>query len=189
MLSRNNATKFSSWRVAGTAGAESNLDPVRGVYNEGGLYAERMGWHLPGFDDDKWAEVGNNKLVVDGPGVEFFRTVMPLNIPRGVDVSISFQLGVCGSSKAFRAQLFVNGYQYGRFNPWIGNQVTFPVPPGVLNYRGDNTIGFAVWSQTKERACAEVDWKINYVLDSSLDVTFDGDYLRTSWTKERLQFA
>ena len=45
---------FTRWRVAGTAGGESNLDPVRGVYNEDGLFAERVGWHLPAFDDSKW---------------------------------------------------------------------------------------------------------------------------------------
>jgi hypothetical protein len=47
------SSSFYEWKVAGTAGGSTNttLDPVRGVYNEGGLYGERLGWHLPGFDD------------------------------------------------------------------------------------------------------------------------------------------
>ncbi|KAJ5626349.1 beta-galactosidase [Penicillium lagena] len=188
LLSNDNATNFSHWRVAGTAGGESNLDPIRGVYNEDGLYAERMGWHLPGFNDDEWADVGT-QLKFTGADIHFYRTVAPLNIPKGVDVSVSFLLSACGDTKAFRAQLFVNGYQYGRFNPWIGNQVEFPVPPGVLDYTGDNTIGLAVWAQTDSGACTTVDWKINYVVESSLDVTFDGSYLRPGWTERRLKFS
>lgn len=194
LLSPDNTTQFSHWRVAGTAGGESNLDPVRGAYNEDGLYAERVGWHLPGFDDRAWANssAGSSSLSFSGAGIRFYRTVVPLNIPAGVDVSISFVLSAAGSSpsaKAFRAQLFVNGYQYGRFNPYIGNQIVFPVPPGVLNYRGDNTIGLAVWAQTEAGASISVDWKINYVAESSLDVTFDGSALRPGWSAERLKYA
>lgn len=47
----NNATlissspkKFTSWKVTGTAGKPDT-----------GLYAERLGWHLPGFDDSEWS--------------------------------------------------------------------------------------------------------------------------------------
>lgn len=36
--------KFTSWKVTGTAGKPDT-----------GLYAERLGWHLPGFDDSEWS--------------------------------------------------------------------------------------------------------------------------------------
>ena len=52
LMSDNSSVKFSQWRVTGTVGGGANLDPMRGPYNEGGLYAERMGWHLPGFNDN-----------------------------------------------------------------------------------------------------------------------------------------
>lgn len=188
LMSDNNSVKFSQWRVAGTAGGENNLDPVRGPYNEGGLYAERMGWHLPAFKDHAWPNAGS-QLSFTTAGIKFYRTIVPLSIPKGVDVSISFELSACGTTKAFRAQLFVNGYQMGRFNPYVGNQIEFPVPPGILDYTGDNTIGLSLWAQTDNGACASVDWKVNYVLESSLDVTFSGDYLRPGWTSERLQYA
>jgi hypothetical protein len=189
--------QFTHWRVAGTAGGESNLDPVRGVYNEDGLYAERVGWHLPGFDNSGWSEIDHtvtSTLGFTGAGIRFYRTVVPLNISRGVDVSISFILSTPASSSsdkanAFRAQLFINGYQYGRFYPYIGNQVVFPVPPAIIDYNGENTIGLAVWAQTEAGASMGVDWRINYVMESSLDVTFDGASLRPAWTSERLKYA
>ncbi|KAK5163381.1 uncharacterized protein LTR77_010754 [Saxophila tyrrhenica] len=181
--------RFTSWKVAGTAGGTSTqLDPVRGALAEGGLYAERLGWHLPGFDDSAWKTSSPPTDGLTGPGIQFYRTVVPLSFPLGLDVSISFKLSAPHSHK-LRAQLFVNGYQYGRFNPHIGNQVDFPVPPGVLHYSGNNTIGLAVWAQSEEGGQVGIDWKLNYVADSSLDVLFDGDYLRPGWSAERLQYA
>lgn len=183
---------FTRWRVAGTAGGESNLDPVRGVYNEDGLFAERVGWHLPGFDDSRWSSARSSSATgigFTGAGVKFYRATVPLSIPSGLDASISFVLSaVDPTNTAFRAQLFVNGYQYGRFNPYIGNQVAFPVPPGVLDYSGSNTIGLAVWAQTEAGAQVNVDWQINYIAESSLDVTFNGQELRPEWTEERLKY-
>lgn len=43
--------------------------------NEGGLYAERIGAHLPGFDDSKWASgTPLSGGGVRGAGVNFYRT-------------------------------------------------------------------------------------------------------------------
>ena len=182
--------KFSSWKVAGTAGGTtSQLDPIRGPLAEGGLYAERAGWHLPGFDDSAWEDTSSPATTgLTGAGIRFYRTVVPLSIPPGLDVSISFKLSA-PRSQNLRAQLFVNGYQYGRFNPHIGHQVDFPVPPGVLDYGGNNTIGLAIWAQSDEGAQVGIDWKVNYVADSSFDVLFDGKYLRPEWNAERLAYT
>jgi hypothetical protein len=181
---------FSSWKIAGTAGGtKTQLDPIRGPLAEGGLYAERLGWHLPGFDDSEWADSSSPTTTgLSDAGIRFYRTVVPLSIPSGLDVSISFMLSAPSSQKV-RAQLFVNGYQYGRFNPHIGHQVEFPVPPGVLDYSGNNTIGLAVWAQSEEGGKVGIDWKVNYVADSSFDVLFDGSYLRPGWSSERLAYA
>ncbi|KAI2790701.1 putative beta-galactosidase B [Penicillium oxalicum] len=185
------ASGFTHWRLAGTAGGESNLDPVRGVYNEDGLYGERVGWHLPGFDDSKWPTT--TSLGFKGATVRFFRTTVPLNFPSGTDVSVSFVLSTpAGSTKAYRAQIFINGYQYGRYNPHIGNQVIYPVPAGILNYNGENTVVVALWAQTEAGADIKVDWRVNYVADSSLDaVTLSekAEDLRPKWTEERNKFA
>jgi hypothetical protein len=200
---------FTSWKIAGTAGRERNIDPVRGPLNEGGLYAERIGAHLPGFPDGDWETVtGRPTLAVPGAGIRVFRTVVPMHVPDGLDVSVSFRLTapggttnlssssstltptrVQGYSNRVRVLLFVNGYQYGRFNPYIGNQVEFPVPPGILDYDGDNTIAVTVWSQSAEGVEVGVEWKLDYVHSSSFDMKFDGSYLRPGWTRDRLRYA
>ena len=190
------STGFSHWRIAGTAGGESNIDPVRGTYNEDGLYGERVGWHLPEFDDSDWKKVSSKEsstslLSVQGATVKFFRTTVPLDLPSQQDISVSFILSTpSSSSKAYRAQLFVNGYQYGRYHPHIGNQVVYPVPPGILNYKGENTISVAIWAQTEDGASLGLDWRVNYVADSSLDTrNVGGEELRPAWTEKRNDYA
>jgi hypothetical protein len=116
--------KFTSWKVAGNAGGEANIDPIRGPLAEGGLHAERLGWHLPGFDDGAWVSVSPTTELT-GAGANFYRTVVPLDLPRGMDISLGFTLNAPPGSK-FRAQLYVNGYQFAKFVPWIGNQILFP---------------------------------------------------------------
>ncbi|KAF2866138.1 putative beta-galactosidase B [Massariosphaeria phaeospora] len=180
--------EFTSWKIAGEVNGErAQLDPVRGPLNEGGLTAERLGWHLPGFDDSAW-NTSSPSTGFTGAGIYFYRTVVPLDIPSGIDASLAFVLGAPRSQK-IRVQLFVNGYQYARFNPYVGNERTFPVPPGILNYAGDNTIGLAVWAQDEDGAKVDVRFKTQYVLESSWSSRFDSGYLRPGWTKERLAYA
>ncbi|KAJ0106756.1 hypothetical protein J7T55_001280 [Diaporthe amygdali] len=197
---------FTEWKIAGSAGGEDNIDPIRSVYNEGGLYAERVGMHLPGYPDSDWASVGGNgttTLAVPAAGIRVFRTVVPLSVPPGLDVSVSFRFTAPGNSSTkstfvpsdaahsnqVRALLFVNGYQYGRFNPYIGNQITFPVPTGILNYDGDNTIAVTVWSQSAQGAEVKLDWNVEYVHTTGYDMGFDAEYLRPGWSKDRLAYA
>ncbi|KAI1327087.1 beta-galactosidase B [Xylariaceae sp. FL0255] len=191
---------FDEWKIVGTAVAETPLDPIRGPLNEGGLFAERTGMHLPGYPEDGWEAwpVNTTTLSLERAGVRVFRTVVPLNIPSGIDISISFRLtapsnttfaSTTGKTNQLRALLFVNGYQYGRFNPYIGNQVDYPVPPGILNYGGDNTILVTLWSQSASGAEMSVDWQIEYVHESSYDMLFNSSYLRPGWTSNRLAYA
>ncbi|KAF5024390.1 hypothetical protein F66182_3476 [Fusarium sp. NRRL 66182] len=195
--------KFSEWKIAGHAGSANGqvLDLIRGPLNEGGLYVERVGAVLPGYSDNKWKSYSSKQKTLVNPssGVRAYRTTVDLDIPDGLDVAISFKLTAPsgttfapikkGYSNRVRVLLFVNGYQYGRFNPYIGNQVSFPVPPGVLNYSGENTIAVTVWSQSAEGAEVKVEWEVDYALTSSFDVKFDSEYLRPDWTEERLQYA
>lgn len=195
---------FTDWKIAGTAGGEANIDPTRGVYNEGGLYAERVGMHLPGYPDEQWPSTSNSTtLAVPGAGIRVFRTVVPLSVPAGLDVSISFLFSAPGngsSSSTFvptkagysnqvRALLFVNGYQYGRFNPYIGNQINFPVPTGILDYNGDNTIVVTVWSQSGEGVEVKLGWDLEYVHTTGYNMSFDAKSLAPGWTSDRLVYA
>jgi hypothetical protein len=191
---------FKEWKIAGTAGREDLLDPIRGPLNEGGLWAERVGVHLPDYPDTGLTALDSNgtSLSVAGAGIRVFRTVVPLSVPAGLDVSISFRLTApsnetfvsqSGYTNQLRALLFVNGYQYGRFNPYIGNQIDFPVPPGILDYNGDNTIAVTLWSQSSDGAELNIDWNLEYVHESSYDMRFDAGYLRPGWTQDRLEWA
>ncbi len=40
-----------TWMIQGARGGEDLVDRVRGPLNNGGLFGERAGWHLPGFPD------------------------------------------------------------------------------------------------------------------------------------------
>lgn len=116
--------KFSSWKIQGNAGREANIDPIRGPYNEGGLHAERLGWHLPHFSDKAWGS-STPEIGLSEAGAKFYRTVVRLDLSRDLDVSLGFVLGSPAGTK-IRAQLYVNGYMFGKYVPWIGNQVVFP---------------------------------------------------------------
>ena len=185
------SSSFSSWKVAGTAGGSSNtiVDPVRTYYNEGGLTAERLGWHLPDFDDSDWP-AGSPSEGFMGAGVKFYRSPVTLNTPEGHDVALSLKFSYDTTRVAtFRALVYVNGYQYGRFYPNLNAVGTFPVPPGIWKYDGQNLVGVALWAQSEDGAKVDLDIQVNYVVESSLNVKFDGDYLRPGWDADRMKYA
>lgn len=111
-------SNFTSWKVAGKAGGQENIDPIRATYNEGGLSAERLGWHLPGFDDGEW-EAGSPAEGFAEPGARFYRTVFPLEVPKGYDVALAFELAPGTERSALRAQLYVNGYMFGKLSLFL----------------------------------------------------------------------
>lgn len=94
-------------------GGEDLADPVRGAYNEGGLYGEREGWHLPGFDDGDWesATIPDTK---NRTGVSWFRTTFKANVPKGYDAPLGLTFED-DSKQRYRALVFVNGWQLGRY--------------------------------------------------------------------------
>ncbi|OAL51706.1 putative beta-galactosidase [Pyrenochaeta sp. DS3sAY3a] len=187
LITQSGAPKnFTSWKVSGNAGGNHLLDPIKGTYNEGGLHAERLGWHLPGFDDSAW-QIGNPNEGFIGATARFYRTNVTLSIPRGHDASMAFELVPTTRAK-LRAQLYVNGYQYGKIIPVFGNQVEFPVPPGILNYSGDNTIGLSIWAMDVAGGAVDVQLKVLGVYRSSYDVLFDASELHPVWT-DRSQYA
>lgn len=88
-------------------------DKVRGVLNEGGLYGERLGWHLPGYDTSPWeARDLSEGLPNATAGVGFFVTTFDLNISEELDVPMSFTFDQ--SFQPYRAQLYVNGWMMGK---------------------------------------------------------------------------
>lgn len=88
-------------------------DKVRGVLNEGGLFGERQGWHLPAYNTSSWkARDLSQGLPSASAGVGFFVTTFDLNIPEYLDILMSFSFDQ--SSQSYRALLFVNGWMMGK---------------------------------------------------------------------------
>ncbi|PIL34819.1 hypothetical protein GSI_02606 [Ganoderma sinense ZZ0214-1] len=133
--------KFSTWKVQGKLGGYENFpDRVRGGLNEGGLYGERLGWHLPSFpiSDSDWTPRALSDGLPNGKaGVGFFVTTFALDVPKGVDAAMSFQFNLEQGLAAYRALLFVNGWKFGKRAADYGPQTRFPVPPGILDYNGN----------------------------------------------------
>ncbi|KAF2000639.1 glycoside hydrolase family 35 protein [Amniculicola lignicola CBS 123094] len=147
LLSSNGTTlPIKSWKIQGNAGGEDNIDPVRGPMNEGGLYGERLGWHLPGFDTRSWKS-GNPTEGIAKSGIQWYTSNFDLHVDEDLDVPVGIELGAPAGTVA-RVLLFVNGYQFGKFLPHIGPQTRFPIPPGIINMRGSNTLSIALWAQT-----------------------------------------
>jgi beta-galactosidase GanA len=112
----NKKLTFDQWKIQGNAGGEKNIDPVRGPMNEGGLYGERLGWHLPGFDTGIWESGSPIDDGVEGAGIKWFSTTFDLKLDEDLDVPIGVELGAATGNIA-RVLLFVNGY-LSQFHTW-----------------------------------------------------------------------
>ena len=85
-----------------------------GVLNEGGLYGERQGWHLTSYPTSSWVSRSLSEgLPNNVAGVGFFVTTFKLDIPRGLDVMMSFTFQE-PLGQPYRAFLFVNGWMMGK---------------------------------------------------------------------------
>ncbi|KAI9568565.1 glycoside hydrolase family 35 protein [Boletus coccyginus] len=163
-----NAGNFGEWKVQGKVGGYSNYpDKVRGVLNEGGLYGERLGWHLPGYDTSSWeARDLSEGLPNATAGVGFFVATFDLSISEELDVPMSFTFDQ--SFQPYRAQLYVNGWMMGKRVANLGRtlrpQYKFPVQQGILNYSGVNTVTVALWAMESTK------------ISPRLELTIDGVY-------------
>ena len=84
------------------------------MLNEGGLFGEREGWHLPGFDTSAWAARDLSTGLPNGTaGVGFFVTTFELEFPSSADALVSFEFTE-ESGMAYRGRLFVNGWMFGK---------------------------------------------------------------------------
>ncbi len=137
-----------AWRIQGEEGGEDTDDTVRGAVNNGGLYGERAGWHLPGYPDGSWA-TATVPAASAVPGTSWYRTSFRLHIPAQDDPSLGITIGdpsTPRSSANYRALIFVNGWNMGQYIANVGPQHTFVVPNGVLDPHGENTLAIAVTS-------------------------------------------
>ncbi|KAH9880193.1 hypothetical protein J1614_002219 [Plenodomus biglobosus] len=137
------------WKITGNLDGEDFRDRTRGPLNEGALWIERNGYHLPSAPTTEWASSTGPASGLSHPGVGFFTANLPLDIPSGWDIPLSFIFhgdAFDGKGKGWRAQLWVNGYHFGKFVNGVGPQRRFPVPEGILNYQGNNKIAVSIWA-------------------------------------------
>ncbi|KAI9675235.1 MAG: hypothetical protein M1822_008972 [Bathelium mastoideum] len=138
------------WVMTGNLGGERYLDKARGPRNEGAMFAERQGYHLPNLPSQGWAVASPVADGLAGAGVGFYATSFELNVPSGWDVPMSFVFNTSAADSAsgpdYRCQLFVNGYQFGKYVNNLGPQTVFPVPEGILNHNGRNDIALTLWA-------------------------------------------
>ncbi|KAK6955635.1 hypothetical protein Daesc_003277 [Daldinia eschscholtzii] len=138
------------WKMTGNFGGERYVDYSRGPLNEGGTWAERKGYHLPGAPTDAWVK-RHPSQGLGSPGIGFFSTKFELEIPEGFDVPISLTIGNSstpeGTPQNFRVQIFINGWQFGKYVNNLGPQSRFILPEGILNYEGSNYLALTLWSQ------------------------------------------
>ncbi|RCI08598.1 hypothetical protein L249_4730 [Ophiocordyceps polyrhachis-furcata BCC 54312] len=149
---RPSGTEISPWKLTGNLGGEDYVDESRGPLNEGGLFFERQGYHLPGPPGSEF-DKGSPMEGLRGAGITFYAAPLTLNYPDKYDIPFTTRTSSSSSStfstatkSDYRATLFVNGFQFGKYASNIGPQSEFPVPEGILNYRGTNWIGLAVWA-------------------------------------------
>jgi len=148
-----------TWKITGNLGGEQYIDKVRGPLNEGGLFAERQGFTQPFPPVQNWTS-SSPLAGISEAGVAFYAAELNLSLPAGYDIPLSFVIAnttdVDGSGpEDFRAQIWINGWQFGKYVNSVGPQTSFPVPEGILNYQGTNWIGLELWAQQSSGASLE----------------------------------
>ncbi|WP_329741621.1 beta-galactosidase [Dyella sp. A6] len=129
-----------TWRLQGAIVDES---PLRGPYNFGGLYGERREWPIKPGNPADW-HPATLPADTSTPGVTWYRTSVPLDLPKGQDTSLGLQIKD-PPGRHYRAMIFVNGWQMGNYVADLGPQHRFPIPDGVIDPHGNNNITIAVW--------------------------------------------
>lgn len=179
---------FWLWKMQGNAGGDGYIDPVRGPMNEGGLYGERLGWHLPSVPRSQFSSTSSPLTGLTAAGVAWYRTTFVLDLDSDLDVPLGVALSAPANSTV-RVQVFVNGYQYGKFFPSVGPQTVFPVPPGVVNNGGPNTLSLSLWAQDAGGGRLDAVTLVKYgVYGTGFGFDRDWSYLQPGWDESRLRY-
>ncbi|KAF7365411.1 Beta-galactosidase [Mycena venus] len=150
-------TTFDSWKLQGNLGGAAHPpDTFRGYINEGGLWAERIGAHLPGFPDQTWAS-GSPLSGVSKAGINFYRTTFQLPVSVGIDapVRLSITRSTATPVSNFRLQFYLNGWQVGKYVNSIGPQTIFVLPASLLRRQSANTLAVMVWAMDASGATVQ----------------------------------
>ncbi|KAB8221838.1 beta-galactosidase, domain 2-domain-containing protein [Aspergillus novoparasiticus] len=144
-LSGHDSKSDVSWKITGNLGGEQKAYHLPGALN-----STKAGWQT---------RTPQEGLSVAGVGL--FATTFSLdypqryNIPTSVVFTNSTAVDENNKSGAFRIQLFVNGWQFGKYINNIGPQTEYPIPEGILNHQGENYLAITFW--TLEENGAKLD--------------------------------
>ena len=161
-----------TWVMTGNLGGEQYVDKTRGPLNEGGMWAERQGYHLPHppVNTSGWSTVAGGPMQgITNAGIGWYVTSFDLDMPQDYDIPIAFQftnsssselvsnaaaspMGTGSTAPAYRVQIYVNGWQFGKYVNNIGPQTKYPCPEGIWNYHGTNWIAVSLWSLERDGA-------------------------------------
>ncbi|KAK7048172.1 beta-galactosidase [Favolaschia claudopus] len=177
-------TTFDSWRIQGNLGGAAHTpDTFRGYLNEGGLWAERIGAHLPGFPDDSWA-AESPLSGVSKAGINFYRTTFELPVNTGIDAPV--RLSVTRNTTVasnFRLQIYLNGWQFGKYVNSIGPQTIFVLPASILRRQSGNTLAVMVWAMDASGASvAGLELISDGVFSTSLNFQ---DYVTPDYSEQK----
>ena len=120
-LSGHSSQSDVTWKLTGNFKGESYPDTSRGPRNEGALFAERQGYHLPNASLPNASVKSPIVAGLSGVGVGFFSTTFLLNISSGYDVPLSLVFANASQNMdsahpaAYRVQIFINGWQFGEY--------------------------------------------------------------------------
>ena len=137
-----------AWKIDGMG--EQLRDASRGVMNVGGSFGELNGWYLPNAPVESWQAASPGSPIA--AGTTWLRTSFKLDLPADHDVQLGLAFGdahAVRSKRAYRALIFVNGWNMGQFIAHVGPQRVFVLPPGIIDLHGTNTLVLAVTSDGK----------------------------------------
>ncbi|KAI8099290.1 beta galactosidase [Halteromyces radiatus] len=158
------STSTITWKLQGNLGGENIVDTCRGTFNVGGKYGERKGWHLPGFPATSKNNFTNGVTLPHnfGPaGIAWYFTDFKLDFPKGTDNPVVVTFDKPDDKQLYRAEFYINGWNFGKVIPNLGPQFEFPVPPGILNTNGNNHLAIAVHGlNDKDNTFAPVQLKV-----------------------------
>ncbi|KAI8066617.1 glycoside hydrolase superfamily [Gongronella butleri] len=153
-----------TWKLQGNLGGTDIVDTHRGTFNTGGKFGERKGWHLPGFPATR---ANNFTTGVSLPhdfgkaGIAWYFTNFTLNFPKNTDNPLVVSFDKPAADEHYRAEFFLNGWNFGKLVTDLGPQFDFPVPPGILNTNGVNHLAIAVHGLNKDaNTFADVKLKV-----------------------------
>ncbi|OAS99658.1 uncharacterized protein BDCG_16245 [Blastomyces dermatitidis ER-3] len=125
-------------------GADSTKNP-RGIqhYKLFGRLQSRVTWKLAGnlggedYQDRFRGPLNEGGLYIERQG--WHQPNPPPPSPGSLQAPLPTALWV-------GAGLYVNGFQFGKYVSNLGPQTSFPIPHGILNYQGKNTVGITLWA-------------------------------------------